>query len=226
MEREIKSIDREEVLRYLGYRGGPLDLQVERQLQEAEAAICRAARPRTVYRAFSLHWGEHLGLEETTFFLQGRDIREHLAGCHTCILMAATLGGDLEREIRRAQVRDMALAAVMDAAADAAIEQVCDGLWRRLMCEYMERDAYLTDRYSPGYGDFPLSQQAEFCAVLDTERKIGLTVTENQLLTPRKSVTALLGAAETQRRRREADCGACPVQANCMFRKAGKTCAK
>ena len=49
-----------------------------------------------------------------------------------------------------------------------------------------------TWRFSPGYGNWPLEIQPQLGKIIKTEQ-IGLQVTENFLLFPRKSVTAIIG---------------------------------
>ena len=48
-------------------------------------------------------------------------------------------------------------------------------------------------RFSPGYGDLPLSTQKDFIRILNTERLAGVTINENYLMNPRKTVTAVCG---------------------------------
>lgn len=82
----------------------------------------------------------------------------------------------------------------MDALASAGIEQVCN---RAEEC-FREQlpDTYFTWRFSPGYGDLPLSLQPEILRLLDLEKRLGLTVTAEHILIPRKSVTAIVGLAD------------------------------
>ena len=56
-------------------------------------------------------------------------------------------------------------------------------------------------------------------------RRAGLCVTENDLMTPRKSVTALLGLSDHPVKGRLAGCGHCVLNTRCEYRKRGKTCA-
>ena len=53
----------------------------------------------------------------------------------------------------------------------------------------------------------------------------GLCVTENDLMTPRKSVTALLGLSDHPVKGHLAGCGHCVLNTRCEYRKRGKTCA-
>ena len=50
-------------------------------------------------------------------------------------------------------------------------------------------------RDSPGYGDFPLEAQREILVILDTPRKIGVSLTDSLLMVPSKSVSAVIGVA-------------------------------
>ena len=51
----------------------------------------------------------------------------------------------------------------------------------------------LVPRYSPGFGDFPLSAQREILSVLDAARAIGVSLTDTLLMVPSKSVSAVIG---------------------------------
>ena len=83
---------------------------------------------------------------------------------------------------------------------------------------------YLTIRYSPGYGDFPLSFQKEILDFLDAYRKIGLSVTPNYIMIPRKSITAVLGISNFNVKGKLAGCNQCVLKEKCNYRKRGMTC--
>ena len=85
---------------------------------------------------------------------------------------------------------------------------------------------YLTDRFSPGYGDLPISLQDSFLRLVDAQKQIGLTVTTTHILTPRKSVTAIIGLANQPQNKRFRGCAYCSMFETCAFRKAGKTCGR
>ncbi|MBQ9096831.1 MAG: hypothetical protein IJY55_00350 [Clostridia bacterium] len=209
-------IDKKEVLRYLGYKQNP-DEKTDSLIDLCINEISLAASPKTVYAVFDIH-GE--SLENTVFTLCGNDIKNHLLGCSKCVLMAATLGGEVERKIAQAQVSDMAKALILDAVATAAIESVCDNL-----CVEIEKEIAplkLTTRFSPGYGDFPLEMQRDLISVLDASRKIGLTLTPENIMIPRKSVTAVMGI--TEKERVPTACGTCNLKDTCTYRKEGITC--
>ena len=138
--------------------------------------------------------------------------------------MAATLGADVEQLLMHVQVSDMARALILDSCASAAVENLCDNLEADLRTQVEAEGCYLTDRFSPGYGDLPLALQGDFCALLDTQRRIGLTVSESSLLIPRKSVTALIGVADHPVTGSLAGCDTCLLREKCEWRKRGMPC--
>ena len=50
-----------------------------------------------------------------------------------------------------------------------------------------------TRRFSCGYADFPLEQQTDFMRLLDMGRKLGVFIGADYLMTPQKTVTAVIG---------------------------------
>ncbi len=158
--------------------------------------------------------------------LPGSDIQRHLAGCGSAIMLAVTLGPEADRCIRRAGVGDIAAGVATDALASALAEQAADAAEAALRQLAAAEGLYLTGRFSPGYGDWPITVQPLLAAALDTQRRIGLCVTQTDLLLPRKSVTALLGVSDHPVRGHLAGCGHCALRGRCDYRKRGKTCAE
>ena len=180
-------VDREEFLRYLGWKGQETDDTVSEKLDRAAERALELSRPRSVVRRFGL---DGMRLEGTDFFFEGEDIRKHLSGCGAVFLLAATLGAQPERELMRLSEKSACEALLFDTACSCAVECYCDEI-----CEDLQRDCptALTARFSCGYGDFPLGAQREICRLLRTDTQIGLCCDESLLLTPRKSVTAVVG---------------------------------
>ena len=213
----LLSIDPNEVLRYLG---GGHAVPPEALLDEIDRGgrqLLNAVTPKVTWHAFSL---SDFSLEGTRVHLSGQDIRRHLDGCTHCVLLAATLGLEAEQLIRRAQARDLSQAVILDGCASAAIECLCDQVEDYLRKKVEEQGQFLTGRYSPGYGDLPLSLQPEFLRALNAQRQIGLTCNEQFLMFPRKSVTAVIGLSKTPVGGcSKTACDTCRMNSTCQFRK-------
>lgn len=222
MEERLR-IDPAESRRYLGCGSGA-DPVTEERISRCSGKLRESLRPRTVWREFALCREEGaIRLDGTVLRLEGEDIARHLAGCSRCVLMAATLGREADQMILRAQPLDMAEAMVLDACATTAVEEVCDRLEESLRQRY----GRLTGRFSPGYGDLPLSIQGAVLGVLDAGRRIGLTLSAGGILLPHKSVTAIMGIdppAQEIMKKPSSPCAGCSRRADCTFRKGGGSC--
>ena len=210
-----------EALHFLGWRGAPVEPELEDRLRALCGEAERMLEPRAVMRTFDI--GEGGVFSGTRFCPEGGDIRAMLAPCFQGVLLAATLGAQSERMLLHAQARDAADALLLDAVLSAAIEAVCDAQEAALRRSLHVQGLYLTDRFSPGYGDMPLAQSAQILAVLDAPRRIGLTLTSSGLMLPRKSVTAVMGVSREPVARRPSGCEACSVRQTCALRRGRVT---
>lgn len=217
----LETFNRKEVLQYLRWTGTEIPPEVDNLIDSCMEETLRVSEPRFTYRIFSID--RQAKTPELVF--TGQDVPLMLTDCDRVVLMAATLGNGLELAIRRAQVRDMARAVVLDCCGSAAIEAVCDAAEQEILAA-VGASVYLTDRFSPGYGDLPISLQDTFLRQVDAHKQIGLTVTATNILTPRKSVTAIIGLANQPQSKRFRGCAYCSMFETCAFRKAGKTCGR
>ena len=208
--------DTRQALRYLGISAEEPDGATRALLRRAERTLRAAAGPRSV--------AVRAARDDISPYLQGNDILRHLEGCGSCVLLACTLGAGVDAALRAAGASDMAYAVVLDALASVAVEQTADAAEQTLRNEERGEGQFLTGRFSPGYGDYPIAVQNDLLRLLDAPRKIGLCATPAHLLTPRKSVTAVLGVAGHPVTGRRAGCANCALRERCAYRKEGKTC--
>ena len=181
--------DEKEILRYAmlpSFAPKPEELP----LQECLKAAKGAAQCRAVWRRYLLvRDGDtlDLGFAKT----DSRDLKKHLEGCGEILLFACTAGAETDRRIARAKLLSPARGLLMHAIGAQQVEGGCDRLCARLAQQFPDRQ--LTDRFSPGYGDLTLEMQRDVMAALDCGRTIGITLTDSLLMTPSKSVTAIIG---------------------------------
>lgn len=220
MQPRLTGLNRNEALMYLGYKGGEIPADTMADIVRCENILLEIARPRIVWRMFDLLPDKTLS--GTGFRPEGTDVQELLCDCRQVILFGATLGAELDALLRRAQIKNLADAVILDACASAAIETICDNLCEDIAASIAP--LYLTDRFSPGYGDLPFSQQADVCRILDLPRRIGVTLSPGGLMIPQKSVTALMGVADKPQKMRFRGCAYCNMFKNCIYRKDDRTC--
>lgn len=181
--------DRKETLRYAmqpACARAPEGLPLEECLAMVRGRIhCRA-----VWKAFPLAFiGEEtdLGFARTA----SRDLRAHLEGCSGLILFACTAGFEMDRLIARGTMLSPAHGLLLHAAGAQQVEGACEWLCADLAAAFPDRE--LTGRFSPGYGDLPLSLQRDVMRALDCGRTVGITLNDSLLMQPSKSVTAIIG---------------------------------
>lgn len=214
--------DLNEALRYLG--AGQADEALRARVSACAERLTRQVQPRYTWRVCSLQKtaGGFL-LPEADLLLTGSSAQTMLIQCDAAVLLACTLGAQFEALLRAEQTRDMAGAVILDACGSALVEAGCDQAEQELAQRLPDR--FLTDRFSPGYGDLPLSLQPKLCSALDTGRRLGLYVTEHFLLNPSKSVTAVIGLSDRPQAARIRGCAFCAMRDTCTLRKGGKHCA-
>lgn len=218
----ISQLDADEVLRYMGCPPDKAGEELRGLVSECTRQVLDIIRPRWAWRVLEVA-SEECGVRlEGGLLLPGADLKNHLSGCGQAAVFCATLGAETDALIRRTEQLDMSRALALDCCASAAVEELCDRIELELQGKFP--GCFFPYRFSPGYGDLPLEVQGELLELLDAPRRVGLCVTGSHLLTPRKSVTAILGISETELEATHRSCLGCPARESCPYRKAGGHC--
>ena len=213
---------KDDVLRYLGHRSQVLSAELDALIDDCMAQLRQAAKPRHVVQTLSIELRpDGVLLPDSGILLAGDDLHRHLSGCRQAALMAVTLGVEVDNLIRRTEATDLTASLVLDACATQYVEACCDALEEEL--RQSVEGKCLTARFSPGYGDLPLSVQPQLLALLNAQRSIGLTCTDRFILLPRKSVTAIIGFPD-QPTAKTTPCLTCLKQSDCPYKKEANAC--
>lgn len=179
---EPPEVDRREILRYAGVRTDVPELLPV--LEECLGLMWDGLSYKAAFREISL---SELPLEESV------DLSKRLSGCTSAVIFGATVGLEPDRRMLRYGSRESLRALLCQAIGAERIEALCDLLCEDLAKEYGARGKQLRPRFSPGYGDCPLTLQRQIVTWLDAPHLLGLTLNESLLLSPTKSVTAIIG---------------------------------
>lgn len=217
--------DLREITRYLGYYGVTPDDDMLREIDQCIQELEKVITPRFVYDRFDLmrkEEGEESVLSFGGIETGSRDLARNLKGCTEVYIMAVTLGPGPDRLVRRASVGRMSRALIYQAAAAAMTEAWCDEINERIRSEAARDGLYTRPRFSPGYGDLPLSVQKQISGLLNMPKEIGVSLTESLLMTPSKSVTALIGvslepASPGRGSPKAGKCGSCTARESCPY---------
>ena len=187
--------DRKEALRYLGYGKTAHDETVLKLMDSCEKELLEACQGRACWLRVPVSFPSPFTVELGFVTVESVSLAKHLAGCHSALLFAATLGIGADRLIARWNRLRPSRSTVLDALASSAIECWCDDVER----EFTQGEEKHCERFSPGYGDFPLEHQKDFLHTLDMHRTLGVTLTDSLLMKPSKSVTAVIGLGASAR---------------------------
>ena len=182
--------NKKEICRYAGAALGNEDLEL--LIDECIGEINENALGRVCYREFDVAKKDgilDLGFVKTS----SSDLAKNLDGCESIILFGATVGFDVDRLISKYSRVSPLKALVFEAIGAERVELLCDTFAREIAKEKHAIGKACRARFSPGYGDLPLEIQREIVSVLDCQRKIGLTLNSSLLMSPSKSVTAIIG---------------------------------
>ncbi|MBE6600525.1 MAG: Vitamin B12 dependent methionine synthase activation subunit [Ruminococcaceae bacterium] len=189
---EIKSyegitLQDNDVFSFLGIHDVKARSELSAKVMTVIEEIKNAAKPRLCYARFNI---KNEGLLDLGFAkTESRDLAKNLADCNSIILVCATLGLEIDRLIAKYSRISPSRAVIFQAAGAAAIESVLDLFEDELRSEGLT----LKPRFSCGYGDLALSLQRDIFSALGCERAIGVTLTDSLLMSPTKSVSAIIG---------------------------------
>ena len=138
--------------------------QTERRRIELERSA--PVSPRSVWKRISM---------------DGRDV----------VLLCGTVGAAFDVWQRRLSVTSAADAWLSQQIGLEAVERVMDEAEAEARAAVEKEGRRLRPRRSPGYGNLPIGMSREIVRLLDATRRIGVAVTDSDLLVPSKSVTAI-----------------------------------
>ncbi|MFI3163149.1 MAG: vitamin B12 dependent-methionine synthase activation domain-containing protein [Bacillota bacterium] len=213
-----------EVARYLGYKNGNLSAETLEDIKKCESNLETLVNLRTHHIVCNIEKGEEISVLGTTLKLSGKSIKNLLCDSDKCILMIATIGNGADHLISKLQITNMAEALITDFCASSLVESLADNFEAKLKSEILKEGEFFTDRFSPGYGDLPITIQKTFCEVLDSQRKVGVAVTTSGMMIPKKTITAIIGIANKPQKMKIKGCEFCDFKNNCEFKKGGKHC--
>ena len=208
------NIEKKETYRYLGYHFGgevPLDAELEKMVDELTKKVAEAATPRCAYEVYDLKVtddscilsqngtsaisdiedNDKIDLSKSVLTIKSARLAAHIKGCRQAILFAATIGPGVDMLIRRYNGRSTIKPAILQAAGASAIEAFADEVTELIKDSFINNTFKM--RFSPGYGDFSLEHQNDFFRLLGLEKNLGMSLNSALLMSPSKSITAVIG---------------------------------
>ena len=214
-ERVAPEINRGEILRYAGIpaailraRGEgkkdesyldengkstiPADPELTGRLEDVIKLTEGQLSFRISYVCAGLGWTKD-GYPELPFEQKSSDLKRNLSGCRGVIIFAATIGAGIDRLIRRYERTEAATGLLLQGMGAERVESFVDAFNEEIKEAAEKAGLFAHPRYSPGYGDLPITVQPDLLRLVDAEKRLGITLNASYLMSPSKSVTAIIG---------------------------------
>ena len=208
-------VNTKEILRYMGCKEATSDMLalIDDCLKEVEGKLTY----KVCYDTFDIHVS---GQEVNLGFAkcQSAGLATNLGDCHKAIIFAATIGLEIDRLIAKYSRLSPSKALCFQAIGAERIESLCNIFNDEVTEDQLTKGLHTRPRFSPGYGDLTLDIQKDVFAVLDCPRKIGLSLNESLLMSPSKSVTAIIGISDKPKSCKTASCAQCN-KTDCNYRR-------
>ena len=191
----VSNFSLKNALRYMKVPPDSQDSELIEAVSQAFNNIKNFSTPRCVFGRFNIKKSDsNIEIEGAKF--QSKDIERLTSRSDECYLLAATLGHEVDRQILIAQKKNMLDGLSLDACASVYIDEFIDEFTKNEIKPTLKEKEFLTSRFSPGYGDLSMNVIEDIIALLNATKRIGLSVTNSLMMTPIKSVTAIIGIAE------------------------------
>jgi len=201
--KDIKlNIDKEEVLRYQGYSRKKIKEPNQNILQIIEEEIIRGYnlfKSQGVYSLIKITGftsKERINLENELAFKFSKSIINQLKGASHLLVGVVTIGDFLEKEVYELFSQgEYPRALALDAVGTVAVEDFSRAV-RKLTRQEVKEQGFKTSRhFSPGYGDWEVSQQDIIFKSIPADN-IGVRLTEGYMMLPQKSLSWVIGVGK------------------------------
>lgn len=172
------------------------------------------------YQIFDLH---HNPLSIKDIDIDSQILNNYFIDSDKVIILVCTLGIVVERYLKKMEITDKSKLFIADAILSSIIETYQDDIILKLSEDYP--NYFLTSGFAPGYPGLNITFQKEIFRLLQIEKRLGITLTEDYLMIPRKSSTALIGISKKKVIDQIA-CLNCNLKEDCEIRKNGEHCGK
>jgi hypothetical protein len=150
------------------------------------------------------------------FFKMDKIVTHQLKNAESVTFFMCTIGPEMERWSKKTLEKgDPAAAYLIDTVASNTVENIADILHDFISKEMDKKGLKVTNRYSPGYCDWSVSEQQMLFSFFP-HNFCGITLTESSLMLPIKSISGAIGIGKYVKWK-EYLCDKCGIK-DCTYR--------
>ena len=189
------AIENDELAKLLGgQKKKSLPKSISKKVETARQKLNNLIKPSVQYRILkpSVMDNDVVQLDETVEFTSAK-LAKSLKNAEKIVCFVGTIGTGVEDEVNRLLNKQrLADAYILDAMASVAVENMIDRFQDLMENRLSAEEMTVTFRFSPGYCDWPVTQQKELFNLFDI-KEIEVELLDSCLMKPRKSVSGVFG---------------------------------
>ncbi|MBF0224371.1 MAG: hypothetical protein HQK76_02855 [Desulfobacterales bacterium] len=136
-------------------------------------------------------------------------IAKTLLFCNKIVGFIATIGSAIDDEISNlAATKQSADAFILDIISSLSIENMVETFWHQMNSIYKNQEQAISIRFSPGYCDWPIEEQANLFRFFDIEKPF-VKLNNSFLMSPQKSISGVFGISNIQNANRVSEYNPC-----------------
>lgn len=205
-----------EIVRYLGYANNTPDEKTYSLIDKISKEVKNALNLSACFTMMDIETDKN-AVDFKSFCVSSKSLFKNLNGCKKCLLFCATAGTQVDRIILKYESISVSAAVVAQAVGTAFVEEWCNVLLNKIQAGLYDKKLYLRPRFSAGYGDFDIMHQKDIFKILNPEKNIGVCLTDSLLMTPIKSVSAVVGISDKDSGCKILGCENCEKSETCTF---------
>jgi len=191
----IPTIEKDELAKLLGSDAfGNVSRSTCMKIEKLETVFKERIDPSLYHQNIEIDSVEKgaVFLEEGPEFKSPK-LAKTLKGCEEIVCYIATLGDDIEDEIKRLMnAKHLAEAYILDAMASVAADNMVATFHRQMKSDYENQGKQVTICFSPGYCDWPITDQKKLFSMFDSN-ELDVELTDSCFMQPRKSISGIFG---------------------------------
>jgi len=189
------TIESNELVKLLGgQKKKSLPKSIRKKVRTARQKLNKLIKPSVHYRIVrpSVTDNDAVQLDETVEF-KSTQLAKTLKNAEEIVCFVGTIGTGVENEINRLLAKQkLAEAYILDAMASVAVENMIDRFQNLMENRFSAEDRTVTLRFSPGYCDWPVTQQKKLFKIFNP-KQLNVELLDSCLMKPRKSISGVFG---------------------------------
>jgi hypothetical protein len=211
-------IDEEALLNRIGaVKNRKVSTRIKAGIKKAVEEVGNYIEAKAIYRILPVMKKNGPIILDGGFSFKSSNLGVMLDHCDKAAVFMATIGPEVEDMINEYMSSHPHYGVILDAAASAAAEATAR-YTQNYIDNKLSQEEKTTLRYSPGYCDWPISEQSEIFKILP-HRTIGVELSEDSFMSPRKSISGVIGICPANSKFPGNLCIECP-KVNCPHRRS------